>query len=167
MVAVVGFPKLALKGVKPGDAFATAKDGGWVICLQGEHYAYALLGHGGPPKPVNWRLPGHKLLLPGEVQLRPVRDRPWQLTWNASPRPGDLICSDMQVYLRVEGHPKAPECVRGDNWLDVSTGSGPSGSITGPLARGWQLVCFPLPNRPMVLGTYDPDTGDGKIEVTL
>ena len=157
MVEVIGFPKVARQTIAPGQAFVTKKDGAVLYCVEGLNEHYVLLGHGGPPSAFWGSLPGPTLILPGTVQVRPPRDRPWPLEWNQTPKPGDMVISDNGTFLKVvQKHPRGSEFTPGEGFLDLQTGRSPPGSITGPIFRAWELVCFPLPNRPMLLGTHEP-----------
>lgn len=156
MVQIVGFPMVPRDGVRPGQAFAAALGQETVFCIQGNHdQVYLLLGHSGVPRASWTELSGPYALLPGDVQLRPVRDKPWAMSWNAPGQPGDIVLDAAGAFLKVEDrHPKRSEFTPTESWIDVATGRMAIGSISGPIFRSWELVCFPTPGRPMVLGTY-------------
>ena len=157
MVKVVGFPQQVRRTVEPGQIIVAEIDTKTVFCLQGIHYAYVLIGHGRPPCRAWGGFDGPNGVLPGELQFRPLRDRPWAMSWRTSPRPGDLVIGERGTFLAVDepNHPTLGKTVT--TLIDPTTGTTPPGAITGPVFQGWELVWFPLPNRPMVLGAFDPD----------
>lgn len=154
MAQAVGFPKLLRRTPNPGEIFAAEVKGRVVYCLQGEHKPVFLVGHGGPPKESGGE-GGLRAVFPGPAHLRPLRDRPLELVWSAPAEAGDLVLTEKGVMLKVHAiqshHDASPPYIL----IDIETGKVAS-AAPAPFVRGWELVCFPLPGRPMVLATFDP-----------
>jgi hypothetical protein len=163
MVDLVGFPIVSRQGETPlGQTFVGPnKEGLPLYCVQGQHKAIVLFGHGGPPC-YGGPHGGPEALLPGLVQVRPLRDQAWALSWRTQVAPGDIVLDHGHAFMAVkEPWNRNEATTRGFDLVDLKTGRSAVGSVSGPVFRGWELIWFPLPNRPTVIGTFDPTSMKG------
>jgi hypothetical protein len=153
MAKALGFPRLTGRAPNPGEVFAASYKGQLIFALQGEHKPVFLFGHGREPAEMGGE-DGRRVIFPNAT-IRPLRDRPVNLSWSASAQPGDLVITDKGPMLRVWAVRSHADASPAHVDIDIETGKTvATGHV--PVIRGWELVCFPLPGRPMVLATYDP-----------
>lgn len=153
MALAVGFPRLARRTHAPGEVFLGQFNARLVYCLQGEHLPILLSGHGAAPQEVA-SVPGLTASIPAPVHLRPPRDRPLVLSWSSAAAAGDLTIIERGPVLRVSALRQHREASA--HYVDIDIETGKVVPVTGGLVvRGWELVWFPLPGRPMALASYD------------